>query len=692
MIRSSRLGLTSLVLASLALPTLGCGKTVMDFGGDGGSGTSSGSSNDGGVASRPSLKIDKLDLLFMIDNSASMGDKQVYLEQAVPELIAQLIAPECVDASGNPTGGKSDVNGNCPAGGSPVFPPVHDMHIGIVSSSLGPRLGDQTSQGSKYGACLSAATVTIGGSPIPDHNDDQAHLLNRASETSIGVAQCANGQCPGFPATDTLSDAPEGFLEWFPAVASNAGKSPGAGASHVTVTSDLVDDFSDLTAGVQSFGCGIESQLESWYRFLIQPDPYATLGLDANQHAQWVGVDTTILQERKDFLRPDSAVVIVDLTDENDSEIDVRSIGGQGYYFMSTGFKPPRGTSACSTNPDDPACISCGNAVASPSDPNCAQGPYDNASDWGFDLNLRHVHMKAKYGIDPQFPIDRYVTGLSSAYVPDRQGEYPSGATSYVGNLDCVNPLFAGSLADPTKLSASAGTVATLSAADEATLCQLPSGTRPANAVFYLHIGGVPHQLLTDDNGNQKPLADADWVKILGKDPEHYDYTGIDPHMYESDQPRNGTAADPNNQLSPPTASNTADPINGREWITDLGDHVDLNVDRQYACIFPLTMPRDCTNPDNHFACDCSTAPGVLTPAQTSPLCDETTPTQQDYAKAYPTARELLLARKLGNQGIIGSICPIDVKDNAAQDDPLYGYRPIMGTLLARLRPVLAYP
>ncbi len=642
--------------------------------------------------------VDKIDLLFSIDNSASMGDKQSYLEAAIPDLINALVTPSCVAADGVTVTGASAPDGTCSTPGSnPLFPPVHNMHIGVVSSSLGPRLGDQTSKGSAYGACLSTATVTLteNGSPVQvsDNNDDQAHLLTRASASPADttVAACTGGNCPAFPTTAALSDAPEGFLDWFPAVAANTGKDAGAGAPQVASAPQLIADFSDSVAGIQQFGCGIESQLENWYRFLIQPDPYASLALN-NGQAQWVGVDTTILQQRKDFLRPDSLVAIIVLTDENDSEIDVRSIGGQGYYFMSTGFNPPRGTSQCNTNPGDPNCISCSNANASASDPNCQLGPYTSPDDWGMDLNLRHVHMKYKYGLDPQFPISRYVTGLTSATVPDRNGEYPTGASSYVGTQNCVNPLFAGALPDPTTLSSGIATTTTLGGSDEQTLCNLPAGTRPANAVFYLHIGGVPHQLLQDSTGATKvTLTSADWVKILGTDPENYDYTGIDPHMVESYAPRNGTSSDPNNVLAAPTSPNGTDPINGREWITNVGAHADLNVDLEYACIFALKAPRDCTDPNNKLACDCSTQPGVLTAAETSPVCDSTTVTQQNYAKAYPTIRELLLAEKLGAQGIVGSICPIDVADNAAGDDPDYGYRPAISTLVTRMQPTLAY-
>ena len=40
--------------------------------------------------------VDKVDLLFAIDNSQSMGDKQDILKDAVPDLIQGLLKPNCV--------------------------------------------------------------------------------------------------------------------------------------------------------------------------------------------------------------------------------------------------------------------------------------------------------------------------------------------------------------------------------------------------------------------------------------------------------------------------------------------------------------------------------------------------------------------------------------------------------------------
>ena len=154
-----------------------------------------------------------------------------------------------------------------------------------------------------------------------------------------------------------------------------------------------------------------------------------------------------------------------------------------------------------------------------------------------------------------------------------------------------------------------------------------------------------------------------------------------------------------------PAASLAIDPWNGREWITSgvnpSGNplHVDLPVDRQYACTFALPGgPRDCSNtggannrvwtvPANQYACDCSST--GLTPAQTPPVCDPANPTNQVAAKAYPTIRELNVAHKLAKQGIVSSICPIDVNDNASQDDPLYGYRPAVASIIDRLKTAL---
>ncbi len=630
--------------------------------------------------------VDKIDMLFAIDNSRSMGDKEAYLAEAIPDLIARLVTPYCVNLDGSVIPGvlADPTTGKC-ANGQPEFPPVHDMHIGIVSSSLGERGGS--------GECQEQQ-VTLGSAVVDAHMNDKGWLINRTGVRGDGT---------GVPDAGTFN-----LLAWFPTKAqANQGKtvSP-ANAKPIEVAGDLKGapglepDLSSLVTGVSSYGCGIESQLESWYRFLIQPDPYANI-ITPNNRATWDGVDTTILKQRKDFLRPDSLVAIINLTDENDSEIDVRVAGQTGHAFLTKTNALPRETEECDegntnvngkmTGLTNPSCTSCAliDSTRAANDRNCKQGRYQApttpVTDWALDPNLVHVHMKAKYGFDPQFPISRYVNGLTQKNVPNRDGEYPPGAYTYVGNNNCTNPLFAETLPDGSDTNPD-------------TLCHPKIGTaRSANQLFYAIIGGVPHQLLPTPGTS----GAIDWEKILGRDPENFDYTGIDSHMIESKDPRPGLPA-------PSTATSTnligSDEIHGREWKTlaagggadgtDNG-HV-LPIDLQYACTFdlPPSKQRDCTLPENAPSCDCPTDPNKysLTPDEVPPLCafpagSTKAPTQQVKAKAYPTIRELLLAKKLNDQGIVSSICPIEVNDT---NSPVYGYRPAVNSIVDRLKSALA--
>ena len=99
--------------------------------------------------------------------------------------------------------------------------------------------------------------------------------------------------------------------------------------------------------------------------------------------------------------------------------------------------------------------------------------------------------------------------------------------------------------------------------------------------------------------------------------------------------------------------------------------------DLQYACTFPLAVSRDCATAITQTGCDCATKP--------SPICDPNVPTTQVRGKAYPPVRELSVARKLGDQAIVASLCPIHTTP-ATPDDPLYGYRPAMKAIIDRLK------
>src|SRR5687767_2889114 len=75
--------------------------------------------NGGGRSgwTRPAVprRVDKLDLLFVVDNSSSMADKQRELAAQIPRLLADITAP--------PTGTQKGQ--------------LRDVHVGVITSSLG---------------------------------------------------------------------------------------------------------------------------------------------------------------------------------------------------------------------------------------------------------------------------------------------------------------------------------------------------------------------------------------------------------------------------------------------------------------------------------------------------------------------------------------------------------------------------
>lgn len=610
-------------------------------------------------------QVDKVDLLFVIDNSTSMKDKQDILADAVPTLLRGLLEPKCLDKDGKAVGKDADPHSNqglnygCPAGSEPEFRPVTDMHIGIVSSSLGGMGGD---------VCADTNVAT-------KRDNDRGHLLNISEKGgALAVAE------------------PSNFLSWYPTNDENTKDKkrhpdpPTAPINDLSGTNGLEAHFQDLVKGVGQSGCGFEAQLESFYHFLIQPDPWvkvtqngdrASLGPDNE-------IDVDILKQRANFLRPDSLVAIIELTDEDDSSPDPLSVRGQGFYFGSNHFadskvyRPhgdtttaPRATSVCKTDPgknctrerlekNEPCCTSCvlASAEVRANDEECKLngGYYGPTED---SLNVRFFHMKQRFGIDPQYPIQRYVDGLRNRKVPNRATEHEliNGIISdYVlpSKPTCTNPLFA------KELPREAGQE----------LCNLPLSTRDPNLIFFAVVGGVPNNLLHFDpnDADKSAISEADWEKILGRDPAKFDYTGIDPHMRQSTDPRDGVPA--------PSLGGNGDPKDpvGRDWVTN-------GEDLQYACTFDLPVPRPC--PEGDDSCDCNSKDD-----KSPPLCDPTDANKQVKAKAYPTIREFMVVREMKDQGIIASLCPIQL-DKKDTTSPTYGYNPAVKSIIDRLKNAL---
>jgi hypothetical protein len=587
--------------------------------------------------------VDKIDILLAIDNSRSMADKQNILIKAVPDLVKGLVNPKCVNDDGvvaakQPTDPTQDCAAVSGAGFKRDFQPVLDIHIGVVTSSLGGHGGD---------ACPDQVKDNC-DTDVNRTNNDHGHLVARADVY-------AKGTVPTY--------ANKGFLAWDPSKKLNP---PGE-----TNIDSLNTNLTSIVTGLGQIGCGFESQLEGWYRFLVDPEPYASISVVGGKSTP-KDIDKPLLQQRADFLRSDSLLAIIMLTDENDT-----SIKEYGQYYLAaqlenpdkTPFHLPRARSECAKNPNDPCCKSCGQSQGNcAKDPTCDKGNLDDTTD---PINLRGWDNKRRFGIDFLYPVDRYVQALTNVQVQNRAGEL------------VPNPIF-------SNLNPSSN-----------------SGVRDSSLVFVAGIIGVPWQdiartndkgqpdLLTgvDSNGkavggfkNSDELSTKDpksnlsrWDIILGAF-DGSDYQPKDPLMKQDINPRTGQNPVTGDALQPAGSAVGANPINGHEH------EVDVAGDLQYACIFPLLKgsERDCTK-SCVPSCDCQDK------ANKNPLCDPNpgdsgNPTQQTRAKAYPGLRELGVLQGVGTNGIVGSICPKQLDDESKAD---FGYRPAIGAIIDRLKVAL---
>jgi hypothetical protein len=575
------------------------------------------------VTSRQSVKvlpnnnIDKIDLLFMIDSSISMADKQAILAEAVPDLLSRLTQPDCIEfKTGERIAGKSLVT--CPEGYRREFRPVEDIRIGVVSSSL--ELPGSAS-------CTESADVG---------------LLTRTPDGS------------------DLDTGGKGFITW------NAKDPEGSTAR-----------FAALVRGVGESGCGLEASLEAWYRFLADPAPPSgwvpvpcwegDVALSCRTPAE---PDSTILQQRKAFLRHDSLLSIIMLSDENDCSINPV---GQGWYASADGTKLSRGTQACSTDPDSPDCMSCEDKrVDRNLHPECAV-PFEKP-DSDYTLNLRCWDQKRRFGADFLHPVSRYVRALTESHI--------DGA---------LNPIFCPVLdpSDPTGQT-----------------CMTP--LRPRDFVFLGGIVGVPWQDIANDPKDLRqgyrpadqfvetaPMLEARglvapggvdgtttlWDVILGATHANHSQVAnarpLDALMQESVKPREGSNPALGVLLaSPDSRDPRANPINGHEWNAEPEGQL------QYACVFDLPEPIECTPGD--WKCDCGKPEG-----KNNPLCQDD---QGEYshtqhrAKAFPGLRQLAVLKGLGAQGITASICPATMDSSR----PDYGYRPAVEAIVDRLAQALS--
>jgi hypothetical protein len=505
--------------------------------------------------------LDKVDLLLMIDNSQSMGDKFTELGRRMPELIKALAAPD-VD----------------PVTMKPKTKPVADLHVGIITSSLG---GHGTS-------------VCKGGGQL----NDNGHLLPRvgAKGTENGTAGYVVDSVGGAP-QQTACPAPvaASALSWaFDASAGATNVGPGAVKAMETSVSCIVQSAGES-------GCGYEAQLEAIYHFLVDPAPYATADADCGAAGNACvkgttitarGVDDALLKEREAFLRPDSILAVVMLTDENDGSIRVGDIGWvplvAGRQSMS------RGWPGCAAVPDDfepqsnadyallKSQWNCHTCLLEPGDPACSVPWSATALQPDVDgTNERMLEQTRRFGFNFLWNRQRYVDAFSPGLVRASDGTMKP------------NPIYAG-------------------------------GMRTKDQVVVAGILGVPKSLVTNVDGTPKVLGEPEWDKIVSPD-----HAKRDPHMIEQIGPRAG--------LAKFTTDRTVDPTHGGERVIADGN------DLQFACIGPRNP--SVANDPAAAAEECQPSGS----ASRSPLCgpDVGGKGTQPYFKAYPTLRELRVLHEL---------------------------------------------
>jgi hypothetical protein len=478
-----------------------------------------------------------------------------------------------------------------------------DIHVGVITSSL----GSHGASGQKD-VCVSA------------EDNDHAQLLGALR-----------------PGLTTFKNS--GFLAWGP-----------TGDPKIET---VVAELDPMIDAVGEHGCGYEASLEAWYRFLVDPAPPESVVIPAGQStAQLQGIDATLLSQRAAFLRPDSVLSIVMLSDENDC-----SIQDEGYGWLIARAAPMyRATSACS-NPNDKCCQSCGETAANPgcpaiqSDVECAKGMTLGGRE--DDLNLRCFEQQRRFGFSLLYPVSRYTDGLTRQTAWDRNG------------LPIANPIFAG-------------------------------GKRHPSQVVFTGIVGVPWQDLADKasltGAGLTYLTAAEltktgrWKTIVGDPSASPPLRPADPFMIEAPYDRamlSSVHANPitGDALVASTSTNPqANAINGHE-------SVDLGSELQAACSFPLTTPAICDQAadDAGLGCRCYMADAPYNRAVCQPPGGGPVGTTQYSEIAYPGLRHLELLQSLGNSAVTASACPKVTTANAVD----YGYRPAMKALAARLEAAL---
>ena len=364
-------------------------------------------------------------------------------------------------------------------------------------------------------------------------------------------------------------------------------------------------------------------------------------------------VDVELLRQRAAFLRPDSLVAVVVLTDEDDSSADPLSFEGTAGVFESDVAATRAPPAACARirlrRRRARRASSCRAATEATAGLRRHEGGvYTAAEDV---VNVRFHQMKQRFGVDPQFPISRYVDALhEAARSRARDSEHAATAPTRQGRLH--EPALRRAPAHASRRRASASCRAGRA---PATSC-----TSRSSAACRTSSSPTSGESSRPSTGRRSSAGSG----ALRRDRHRPAHDPVD---------RRRAPACPG-----PARPTAPIPINGREWDTG-------GTDLEFACTFDLFETPDGTigprasrmrrRPCDKSACDCDGT-------KTTPLCDPADNTVQIKGKAYPTRRELTVAKELGDHGIVASLCP---KQLTAPDADDYGYRPAVRAITQRL-------
>ncbi len=573
-------------------------------------------------------QITELDVLFVVSNAPSMRDKQDLLVEAIPGMIRRLVSPGCVDESGN----VSENPGTCPEGTYVEFPGYDDVRVGVISTSLG---------GHGSGACPSDQ----------EGMDDRALFIPKVRR-------------------DVPDPENVGFLRF-----------RGGGPEELE---QFMSTLQAHVAAVGTRGCAAPAPLEAAYRALVDPRPPAEIVVDSEGRAgprrSSDGVpllDEAVITQREEFLRPTSLVSIVLVSDQDDCSLmnggTTYENAGLGHRILDTSRPMARPTDACAHDPNDPCCFPCSQASEAPE--GCDISACDGVLALPPELDrpsVRCFDQKRRFGIDVNYPVQRYVDGFTrSTVLDDHSGEAVE------------NPLlrgagrYAGVFRDPGHVSLTAivgvpwQSVAQQASLEDISELELVSG-------YSLALPDVE----TDDDWISR------WEVILGQPSAAPLVPPLDPFSSASIEPRQAGRTNPVSGdviVGPDSRDPWANAINGHESDPSVvlperyADGGPARDRLQAACLFPLHEPLPCE--DDELECFCGDEPARNTAACTPPAGGPSTTTQY-FGQATPAPRILHVLRDVGMTSTVASICPKNTVDGSTH--PSFGFNPAVDQLIQR--------